>query len=190
EQFAFASGEAAWIISPYTGDHDGLLLLSDLLADKGGQFEALEVRRALFQLVQGIESTHLSCAVHGEVSLGCVQVDRAGKLLVELPGLKQIGETRVEDARQSEVRSLVRVAYELLTGITPGEQIIEPSKLVDGLSSGWDRFVLEGLDAAAGYASLSELTAALDGVTAKPAVIEVKAKRVPRLGLIRRSSGV
>ncbi|MEO1536052.1 MAG: hypothetical protein AAFS11_10925, partial [Planctomycetota bacterium] len=189
EQFAFAGGEAAWIISPYTGDHDGLLLLSDLLADKGGQFEPLEVRRALFQMVQGLESVHASCVGHGELSLSCVLVDRAGKLLVELPGLRTIGEHVVDEIRQNEARSLVRIGYELLTGVSPGEQLIEPSRLVNGLSGGWDRFIREGLDPAAGYTSLAELVDTLDSVEAKPAVVEVKAKRVARLGLIRRGSG-
>lgn len=195
EQFAFAGDEAAWIISPYTGDHDGLLLLSDLLSDKGGQFEALEVRRALMQLVEAIEAVHANCGVHGALSLGCIQVDRAGKLLVELPGLRGgLSEQPSELLRAevlAEIRSLVAIGYELLTGIAPSEQLIQPSRLIEGLDPQWDAFMNEGLDPAAGYATLEDLRAGLERVVGGSPVVEVKAKRPGvRLGLLRRSSGV
>lgn len=191
EQFAFAGGEAAWIISPYEGDHDGLLLLSDLLSDKGGQFDAIEVRRSLAQLIDAVEAIDASCGVDGELTMGCVQVDRAGKLRAELPGLRVVGATATQDRIQTQVRSLVAIGYELLTGIAPSEQPIVPTRLVDGLDPRWDRFMLDGLDPTAGYASLDELRAALDRVYDGSPVVEVRAKRVPgRFGLLRRNSGV
>ncbi len=191
EQFAFAGGEAAWIISPYTGDHDGLLLLSDLLEDKGGQFEPLEVRRALCQLVEAVHSIHGCCGPHGDLTLGSVQVDRAGKLLVELPGLRSLGAGHQADQVQAEMRSLVGIGYELLTGIAAGEQIILPSRLVEGLDARWDRFILDGLDPAAGYGSIDELRGALESVMDGSPIVEVRPKRPgARLGLLRRGSGV
>ena len=190
EQFAFAATEAAWIISPYTGDHDGLLLLSDLLADKGGQFEAAEVRRAMLQLIDALEAIQTSCGGHGSLSLGCVQVDRAGKLLVELPGLRMDNGSPAGVA-QAELRSLVAIGYELLTGIAPGDQIILPSRLAEGLDPRWDRFISDGLDPAMGYASLDELRSGLEDALVGQPVVEVKTRRSGgRLGLRRWGSGV
>lgn len=191
EQFAFAGGEAAWIISPYTGDHDGLLLLSDLLEDKGGQFEALEVRRALAQLIEGLDSIHACCGPDRGLTLASVQVDRGGKLLIELPGLRSLEERPADEQIRAEVRSLVSVSYELLTGVAPGEQPIVPSRLVEGLDARWDRFMLDGLDPAIGYETVSDLAAALERVFDGSPVVEIRTKRTSsRLGLIRRSPSV
>ncbi len=191
EQFAFAGGESAWIISPYTGDHDGLLLLSDLLGDKGGQFEPLEVSRALGQLIEAVEIIQRSCGPHGELSLGCVQIDRAGCLLVELPGLGVSDGRPLEEARRAELRSVVMIGYELLTGIAPGEQPIAPTRLVSGLAEGWDAFIAEGLDPARGYTSAAQLRAALGRVFDETPVVEIGGKRsVSRISFTRRRSGV
>lgn len=191
EQFAFAGGDAAWIISPYTGDHDGLLLLADLLSDKGGQFEPIEVSRALGQLIEAMRAVHAQCDAHGELSLRSVQIDRGGRLLVELPGLNLESTVSPEEARRQEIRSIVAIGYELLTGITPGEELIPPSRLVEGLPVGWDRFVAEGLDPASGYADADAIRAALDGVSEESPVVEVRTRRTSaRMGFMRRRSGV
>ncbi|MEL6497946.1 MAG: hypothetical protein AAF937_08550 [Planctomycetota bacterium] len=194
EQFAFTGDHAAWIISPYTGDHDGLLLLSDLLTDKGGQFDAAEVRRAVLQLAEALCSIHDACGSHGALSLDSVQVNRAGTLLVELPGLCGAGGAAASfgiSSIHAEIRSLVAITYELLTGIAPTDDLIMPSRLVDGLDPRWDRFVLEGLDAAGGYSTLDELHEGLDNVANGQPVVEIRTKRaVRRFGLRRGGTGV
>src|SRR5205823_1242782 len=50
EQFSLGIAGGAWVVTPFTGSHDGLVTLSSLVRDKGGCMTAPETERALLQL--------------------------------------------------------------------------------------------------------------------------------------------
>ncbi|MEO1584228.1 MAG: hypothetical protein AAFR96_06615 [Planctomycetota bacterium] len=191
EQFAFAGEQAAWIISPYTGDHDGLVLLSDVLADRDRPFDFGEASRAVHQLRVAIDAIHTGCGPQGTFGLRDVHVDRAGRLLIELPGLNLTGIADSPEARRVEVRCLAAIWYELITGIAPGEAPIPPTRLATGLPSAVDRGLMGALDPAAGFETTAEFFQAVEGAdSGADRADEPVRPAIARLGFLRRRTGV
>lgn len=192
EQFSFTSQHEAWVISPFTGNHDGLLLLSDLLAVKGGKMEAIEVARVLDHLLEAVGAAHSAGVVNGPVQIDEIHVDRAGSLSIELYGVSVAmqGEQDAQELAQAELRSIAAIAYRLLTGVDAGEDLlIEPSKLVTKLDTAWNAFFGEALDPAGGFTSASEMLEAIPGRRAASAAPEIRVRSVSAFGLgrLRRS---
>lgn len=189
EQFSLATPTEAWVISPYTGNHDGLMLLSDLLAVKGGQMESLEVTRVLSQLLEAIAEAHDEGVIHGPLSINEIHVDRSGSLDIELYGVKAaiIDDYDCDELAREELRSIVALAYHLLTGVVADDEMyIEPTKLVTKLDTQWDAFFAEGLDPAAGFESASEVLAAVPGRRTTPSTPEIKTRNVTSFGFGRK----
>lgn len=193
EQFSLASQQEAWVISPYTGNHDGLLLLSDLLAVKGGKMEALEVTRVLEHLLEAVAAAHNAGVVNGPVQIDEIQVDRAGSLSIELYGITvaMLGDINTDELRQAELRSIAMIAYKLLTGIDAGEDLlIEPNRLVPKLDTAWNAFFAEALDPAGGFATAAELLSSIPGRRGASVSPEIRVRSVNAFGLgrLRRSN--
>lgn len=192
EQYSLATPSEAWIISPYTGNQDGLLLLSDLLAIKGGKMDALEVTRVLEQLLEAVLAAHQQNAANGPIAIESVQVDRSGSLWIELYGIKAAmqGEPQDRELRAAEIASVASIAYRLLTGVEadPG-LLIEPTKLVARLDPAWDALFAEALDPAGGFASAGDLLDAIPGRRSPAIVPEVRTRTAGAFGLgkLRRS---
>jgi len=189
EQFSLATPTEAWVISPYTGNHDGLMLMSDLLAVQGGQMQPLEVSRVLSQLLEAVAEAHQSGVVHGPIKMHEILVDRSGSLDIELYGVTAAisGEHDANDLKQEELRSIVMIAYLLLTGVAADEIHIKPSRLVAKLDTQWDTFFTEGLDPASGFDTASDMRKAVPGrKTAPSAQPEIKTRPVTAFGFGRK----
>jgi serine/threonine protein kinase len=165
EQFAFADRHIAWLITPYTGNQEGLLSLASLLDAKGGRMSADEAERAIGQILSAMEYAHGRGELHGLMAADEVLVDRRGRISIELYGLARrlngltAGNSEVV---RDEVRSVVEMGYRLLTGLSPEEPRIPAGRLADRLSPAWDRWLEEGLDAlTGGFSSASVAKAAL-----------------------------
>lgn len=191
EQFSFTSQQEAWVISPYTGNHDGLLLLSDLLAVKGGKMDAIEVARVLDHLLEAVGAAHNAGVVNGPVTIDEIHVDRAGSLSIELYGVSVAmqGEQDIEELRLAEIRSIAAIAYKLLTGVDATEDLlIEPTRLVAKLDAAWNAFFAEALDPVGGYHSATEILAAIPGRRPTEAAPEIRVRSVNAFGLGRLRS--
>ena len=191
EQFSLASEHEAWVICPFTGDHDGLLLVSDLLADKGGMFEPGEAQRALRQLLAASDAGASVGLVHGPVSMTEVLVDRRGSLQIELYGVDAgiRGVENEDELRREEVRSILAIGFELLTGVSPEGVDLQASRLVPGLSPEVDALFSAGLDPAGGFATAEAAIDALAGRTKPLVEVQVVPPAARRgLGLARRRS--
>lgn len=188
EQFSLATPTEAWVISPYTGNHDGLMLLGDLLAVKGGQMDSLEVSRVLSQLLEAVAEAHNSGIVHGPMQMHEIHVDRSGSLDIELYGVNAAisGVLDNDELKQDELRSIVSLAYQLLTGVEAGEMHIQPTRLVAKLDSQWDSFFAEGLDPAGGYETAAEVLQAVPGRKTAAAQPEIKTRSVTAFGFGRK----
>jgi serine/threonine protein kinase len=167
EQLALGIGGGAWVVTPFTGSHDGLVTLASLVKDKGGRMEPAEAERTLTQLLEAVEYTHSQGHHHGPIDAGEVMVDRRGSLTVELYGLRRrldgpASRPAAEVARD-EVRSLVEIGYFLLTGLSAEDPRIQAGRLVARLDRRWDDWINDGLDPMAGFTTAAEAVAALPG---------------------------
>lgn len=167
EQFTLGVAGAAWIVTPFTGSHDGLVTLARLLEDKGGRMDPSEVERALIQLLEGVDYAHSCGLQHGPILPEEIVVDRRGSLAIEHYGIRRrlagTGGIAMEVIRD-EVRSLVELAYTMLTGLPADEPRIPASRLVPRLDRRWDAWLEEGLDPMLGFATASDAMAALPGL--------------------------
>lgn len=165
-----------WLITPFPGDVDGVRSLGKLLREKQGQMHPAEAERAVQHALEAIDFAHrLEPArdgrearlpvVNGAWSMDEILVDRHGRVLLELYGLPRLlaGETAAADAEtiRDEVRSIVDIAYQLITGLRAESPMIPAGRLVKRLDSNWDRWLSRGLDASWGFDTAADALAAL-----------------------------
>jgi serine/threonine protein kinase len=167
EKFALggASAPGAWVVTPFTGNLDGLVTLSSLLQQKGGRMPANEVERAILQLLEAVEFSHEAGHVHGPMRADEVLVDPRGSLSIEFYGLRRrmagMMERTGPDAAKDEIRSIVEIAYLLVTGLSADEPRIKAERLVARLDRRWDDWFDAGLDPLGGFSSAGEAAAML-----------------------------
>lgn len=168
-----------WLITPFTGDVDGVRPLARLLKEKHGQLDPAEAERAMEQLFDALRLAHQSPVVpaedahgleldqpsplqHGPILLDHVLVDRHGSLRIELFGLarllasKKPGAISPQDRIRDEVRSVVEIGYQLITGLRAEEPMIPAGRLVKRLDPRWDSWFEHGLSAMRGFDSAQE----------------------------------
>ncbi len=172
EQFFFDVAGRPWIVTPFTGDVDGLVTLSWLLRDKGGEMHPDEAERALTQLLEACACANDADIHHGPISMHEILVDRSGSLSIELYGLNRglrgLLQGNAELVRD-EVRSIVELGYQLITGLRTEEPVIPAGRLVKRLDPAWDAWLDEGLDPTLGFDTADEALAALPSrVAMKP----------------------
>lgn len=155
-----ASAGRVWIVTPYTGGADGLLTLGRLVATKDeGRMEPDEARRAIAHMLIALDAAHMRAIAHGPVTLDEVLVDRRGRALIELMGVDATLSGHTTPDVEAEVRSVIRAAMELLTGIQPASD--EHWRRAFGLSRAWKRWLAQGLDPRRGFRSAAAALAAL-----------------------------
>lgn len=177
EQFSFDRGGRPWLITPFNGDVDGITTLRTLLRHKGGEMSPDEAERALVQLLEAVRFAHDLRLHHGPIDMNEIHVDRRGSLYIELYGLPRAVrglETANPEVVRDEIRSIVEIAYTLITGLRAEEPLIPAGRLVKRLSAAWDQWLDRGLDPAGGFDSASEAMEALPAARAargeRPAV--------------------
>lgn len=188
EMFALCPLGRGCIVTPYTGNQDGLVTLDALVAAKGGRLTPIEAERAVTHLLEAMEYAEGRGVMHGPLSGSEVVVDRHGRVSIELYGLGMAlaGQARNSELVRDEVRSAVEIAYRLITGLPAEEPRIAAGKLVKKLEPAWDEWLERGLAAAGGFATAAEARAFLPSVREieEPVVSPVKLV----LGRIRRLS--
>jgi len=158
EEYCFDASGRACVVTPFTGSVDGLVTLASLMASRGGPMPPSEVERVARQVLSAIEAAHRSGWRHGPITGDDVLVDRRGSLRIELYGVRRClreGVATTSEQGRDEVRSLVSLAYVLLTGLSAEEPRIAPGRLVPGLEAFWDGWFETGLDGVSGFASAS-----------------------------------
>lgn len=164
ELFSLSISQNPCAVTPYTGNHEGILTLSGLLAAKGGRMAAPEAERALRHLFEASRYAHSVGQVHGPMRWDEVLVDRHGSCSVEFYGMsRRLGVTTgpTAELRRDEIRSIVEMGYRMVTGLDADEPRIAPTRLSKRLDSSWDGYFDAGLDAAGGFESADEALDAL-----------------------------
>lgn len=180
-----------WLITPFTGDVDGLRTLAKLQNEKGGQLEPLEVERATEQLLSAAAAAHAAATPHGPLAIDEVLVDRHGCVLIELYALARLlrspsapptaGRPSAPSFElvRDEVRSIVELAYLLITGLRAEEPVIPAGRIVPRLDPRWNAWLAQGLDPSRGFDTAEQALAAL------PARVIT----APRLARVRHALG-
>ncbi len=165
-----------WVVTPFTGDVDGVRTLAKLLREKQGQMHPFEAERALVHILEAMALAHGAepaqdgrearlPLVHGPMGMDGVLVDRHGRLLLELYGLGRLlrGEPAAGDAEtiRDEVRSVAEIGYQLVTGLRAEAPMIPAGRLVKRLDPRWDRWLARGLDEITGFESARDALAML-----------------------------
>jgi serine/threonine protein kinase len=164
-EFAFDAAGFPWVVTPYTGNHEGLVTLGSLVRTRGG-LSVTEVFRAVGQVLETCAAAHAAGVVHGPMAPDDVLVDRHGSVRVELYGLARLlhgVERSTELLVADEVRSVVGLAYTLLTGLSPEEPRVRASRLVPRVPRALDEWIQTGLDPFRSFASPSAALAAMRG---------------------------
>lgn len=165
EQFTLGHGSGAWIVTPYSGSHDGLVTLASLVKDKGGRLDATETERAMIQVLEAVSFAHASGFQHGPMTADEILVDRRGSLTIELYGLRRrlgaMNSRSASEVARDELRSIVEIGYTLLTGLSAEEPRIRAGRITAKLDHRWDEWFDDGLDPLGGFASAAEALAGL-----------------------------
>ncbi|MCG3121829.1 MAG: hypothetical protein GIKADHBN_00200 [Phycisphaerales bacterium] len=168
QHFSFDAVGRPCAVTPYLGNHDGLVSLRGLAAIKGGRLSPLETERAVVHVLEGLREAHSGMgACHGSLTMDELLVDRHGRVWIELYGISRALRGPVEprpDSAQDEVRSVVEFAYELLTGLPAEEPRIAVSRLVKKIEPAWDLWLDRGLSGFDGFATPDEALTALPTV--------------------------
>ena len=186
QQFAFDVGGRPFIVTRYPGDAAGLLTLGRLLRDKGGQLAPDEAERAVVQLLEAVEHGQKRGVWHGPVQTDEVFVDRHGSLAVELYGLSRLlawgngaGEMGSDaESVRDEVRAVVEIGYQMITGLRAEAPLIPAGRLVKKLDVAWEAWLAHGLDPSRGFDTPAEAMAALPSrrrsAGGKPSIVTVR----------------
>ncbi len=164
ELYSLSINQQPCAVTPYTGNHEGILTLMGLLEAKGGRMSAPEAERAMRHLLEASRYAHGSGQVHGELGWNDVQVDRHGSCAIEFYGLgRRLGLVSgpTAELRRDEVRSIVEMGYRLVTGLAADELRIAPTRLNKRLDDAWDGYFDLGLDAAGGFETAADALEAL-----------------------------
>jgi len=163
EEFGLDERGHPYIVTPFTGDSTGLVTVESLMTVKGGFFSPSEARQAVVQVLEAVEAAHSAGHRHGELLMSGVLVDRRGSIAIELYGVARLLHVTVNegDAESDEVCSVLRIGYQLVTGLVPEEPLIAAGRVVPGLDAVWDDWFETGLHGPVGFKSAAHALSAI-----------------------------
>ena len=148
EEYGLDGRGHPYIVTPFTGDATGLVTLETLLRAKGGFFSVTEAQQAIVQVLEAIgHATGEGCR-HGPLSMDEVLVDRRGRIQLEFYGLRRalhLADMSQDASEPAEVLAVLRLAYQLVTGLIPDEPLISAGRVVPGLEEGLGDWFQTGL---------------------------------------------
>jgi serine/threonine protein kinase len=177
------------VITPYTGNHDGLVSLDDLLQVRDGKLGMVEAVRALEHLLDAISYAHKHEVINGAISPSDVLVDRYGCLQIQFYGFESlVSNTDQQVLPRSikvvdETRSVVDLGYTAMTGLSSRGDRIAPSRVIKKIDRNWDLWFDIGLDPIDGFESLSHAINALPTNPRCSEWLTTKSSRIPQVQL-------
>lgn len=150
------------LVTPYTGNQEGLLTLADLVRRKSGRLEVPEAARCVQHLLEGVAAARAAGLSGGPVEADRVQVDRRGSLRIELYGLPP-ADRRVRGVctAADEVRAIAALAVWLLTGLQQDVAPTRISRIAGRQARNWEPWLEAALDPLGGFESPAEALDAL-----------------------------
>jgi len=155
------------VITPYTGNHEGIVTLDDVLRRQDGKLGIVEAARAIEHLLGAVQYAHRHQVINGSIDRDDILVDRYGSLQIQFYGYKSSirstqrhESTRVSDIND-EVRSIIELGYTMITGLRVQGERIDPSRVIKKLDRAWDTWFEIGLDPIDGFENLEHARLAL-----------------------------
>lgn len=189
--YSFDEQDRLCLVTPYTGNQEGLVTLADLVERRNGRLESTEVARCVEHLLEAVAAARVAGLSGGPVEPERVQVDRRGSVRIELYGLP--GADRINRGvctGADEVRAIAAMAAWLLTGL---RQDVAPSHIARIAGRGaraWEPWLEAALDPLEGFESPAEALAALPTRAATdratPPVVVVPNATARLTGVLRR----
>ncbi len=142
------------VITPYTGNHEGLVTLADLLDNRDGKLGVIEAARAVEHLLEASVFAQGRSICNGPVLAQDILVDRYGCLQIELYGYTPHAEGVATPSPMlvaDEIRSIVELAYTMITGLPTTGERLDASRVVKRLDRAWDTWFEIGLDPIDGF---------------------------------------
>jgi len=152
------------VITPYPGNHEGLVTLKDLLDKRGGKLAVIEAARAVEHLLSASAYAHKQGVAHGSIGTEHLLVDRFGSIQFELYGYPVLGQRDLPHTSTlvaDEVRSIVELAYTLVTGLPVSADRLSATRVLKKLDKNWDTWFEIGLDPIDGFADAEHALNAL-----------------------------
>jgi len=178
------------VVTPYTGNHDGLVTLDQLLNIRDGKLGEIESTRALEHLLDAIRLAHKHDIYNGQINPDDILVDRYGCLQIQFYGFEtiahqSISQTPTQGKRTmlitDEIRSVVDLAYTMMTGLKATDDRIPPSRVIKKLDKNWDTWFDIGLDPIDGFDSVEHAINALPTKTDCAQWLTTKSPRMPQV---------
>ncbi len=178
------------VVTPYTGNHDGLVTLDQLLNIRDGKLGEVESTRALGHLLDAIKCAHKHEIYNGQINPDDILVDRYGCLQIQLYGFETIAHRSInQNPTQSEramlitdeIRSVVDLAYTMMTGLKATDDRIAPSRVIKKLDKNWDTWFDIGLDPIDGFDSVEHAINALPTNPNCAQWLTTKSPRMPQV---------
>jgi len=178
------------VVTPYTGNHDGLVTLDQLLNIRDGKLGEVESTRALGHLLDAIKHAHKREIFNGQLNPDDILVDRYGCLQIQLYGFetiahRSISQTPTQRERAmlitDEIRSVVDLAYTMMTGLKATDDRIAPTRVIKKLDKNWDTWFDIGLDPIDGFDSLEHAINALPTNPDCAQWLTTKSPRMPQV---------
>lgn len=188
--YSIMAGGRPWAVTPYLGSQVGLVTLESLRLEKGGAMPLVEVERVLSQLLSACREANEAGVYHGPLKAEDVLVDRSGRVSIEMYGVRRMleGLANSSEIAHDEVRSLIELAYFLLTGLSAEEPRIPAGRLIKRLPGAWNAWIEEGLSPVSGFDSAEAALEAMPGHHG--AALEVNTRSVRTVfGRVRSALG-
>ena len=154
------------VITPYTGNHEGLVTLDDLLDIRDGKLSMPEAVRAIQYLLDAIASAHQTKIFNGSIDPQDILVNRHGSLQIQFYGFNTLTRPTPTPVAESmliadEIRSIAELGYTMMTGLSTRGDRIAPSRVIKKMDKNWDTWFDLGLDPIDGFESLEHAINAL-----------------------------
>lgn len=191
EAYSFDEAGQLCLVTPYTGNQEGLLTLDGLVQRRSGRLEVAEVARCVEHLLQGVAEARSSGLAHGPIDPARVLVDRRGSLRIELFGLPTVESGfHGVDSEADEVRSIAEIAVWLLTGLRQEVAPTGITRIAGRSAKPWESWLQSALDPVTGFDDAASALRALPSrIGSAPVVVdpvEIDRPRTPLSGVLRR----
>ncbi len=128
--------------------------------------------------------------MHGPIRMEQVLVNRRGAVCIELYGLARAAEDAIKPSAElvrDEVRSVVEIAYQLVTGLRADEPLIPAERLVPRLDRAWVGWLRRGLDPSSGFDTVQAAQVAAVARAAERATKRRARRALSRLRALRNA---
>lgn len=162
--YSFDEQDRLCLVTPYTGNQEGLVTLADLVQRRSGRLDVTETARCVEHLLEAVVAARAAGLNGGPVEPERILVDRRGSVHIELYGLP--GADRVFRGvctGADEVRAIGAMAVWLLTGLRQDVAPVAVARIAGRGAKAWEPWLEAATDPINGFEAPAEALSALPG---------------------------